>query len=129
MGKQVYPHRLALLSNNICDFCKTNAGTNLHKLSFNPYIGMVSCNNKTCIDDINKSIELNIKKIDKLIKTYGEEIYVIRSNGKKECNWSICSDAYKEEEKGDFWVEVKHATKNKSKIVKLEHIIEWNKGK
>lgn len=126
MGNEVYPHRLALFSKNICDVCKTNKGTKFHKLSFNPYIGMISCENNSCVNDINNSIKLNIKKIDELIKTYGEYICVIRSSGKKELNWIFSSDAYKEEKNGDFWVEVKHDTKNKTKVVKLNDIIDWN---
>ncbi len=55
MGNEVYPHRLALFSKNICDVCKTNKGTKFHKLSFNPYIGMISCENNSCINDINNS--------------------------------------------------------------------------
>jgi hypothetical protein len=126
MGNEVYPHRLSLLGSNICDICKSNREINFYRLRFNPYIGMISCGNKTCIDIINNSIEKNIKKLDNLIETYGKWIYVIRSNGKKESNWNICSDAYREKENGDFWVEVKHGTKNKTKTIKLSNITEWN---
>ena len=129
MGNEVYPHRLALLGNNICDVCKTTNGIKFYKLRFNPYIGMISCENKSCIDIINNSIEKNIKKMDDLVKIYGKWICVIRSNGKKESNWVICSDGYREKENGDFWVDVKHGTKNKTKTVKLTNIIDWNKDK
>ena len=65
-----------------------------------------------------------LKKLDDLIELYSEWIYVIRTNGKKESNWVINGDVYKEKENGPYWVEVKDNLKNKTK---LDHIIELNK--
>jgi len=129
MNNEVYPHRLTFFGDNICDICKENKGTIFHKIKSNPYIGMVSCENISCIDNINLNFDKHIIKIENLIKLYGEWIYVIRSNGKKESNWVINGDAYKEKGNGPYWVEVKHNVKNKTKLVTLDEVSEWNKDK
>jgi len=129
MKNEVYPHRLTFLNNNTCDICKENNGTIFHRIKFDPYKGMVSCENTNCIENINYYFGKHTKKLENLIELYGEWIYVIRSNGKKESNWVIYGDAYKEKEDGPYWVEVKHNVKNKTKLVTIDHIIEWNKDK
>lgn len=127
MYEIIYPHRLdLLLEDKKCDICKVQKGINIHKINIEQYLGMLYCNNEKCKEIINYSIKNTTKNADELIKTYGDIINVVRTNGKKETNWCIFGNAYKEHKDDNFWVEVRHIDKNKSKIVKLDDLDKWN---
>ena len=95
-----------------------------------PFLRFWKCHNKCkkIFPEVYRLAERvnTTKDAEELIKTYGDVINVVRTNGKKETNWCIFGNAYKEHKDDNFWVEVRHIDKNKSKIVKLDDLDKWN---
>jgi hypothetical protein len=122
--KVIYPRRLYFVNNeNKCDNCKKKAFKFMN-IELYPYLGLWSCEN--CLNIIKKSIDILTIKYDELVKLYGYDIYVKRSNGEKEKGWRIKSCAFQEKKDGPHWVIVKNKEKSLSKCITLSDIKEWN---
>jgi hypothetical protein len=115
----IYPHRITPFAENFCDVCKDNIATKFICVGDIPFIGLQHCTNIECINKAKMWLTSSTINMDKLKETYGETIIIQRSNGKKESGWKVCSDAYKEDSNGPFWVKVKDNTKRNSKYISL----------
>lgn len=127
MKEVVFPHKLSFIkTQNKCDVCGKDNSNVYYHLNRNPYMGMISCNIEECKLVIKESFKKVTKNVQYLYSNDKDWIYVVRTSGKKESKWITNGNAYKEKENGPFWIEVKHLSKNKSKIVLLEDLEKWN---
>lgn len=124
---QVYPHRIKKFSDKKCDVCNECCSTKFISVEGVPYKGLQYCANNTMCENTAKDWfhKATIKK-DKLIYQYGESVSIIRTNGSREFGWKICSDAFRDEKDGLFWVIVYDRTENLMKSVALDSLRDWN---
>jgi hypothetical protein len=120
----IYPHRIYFIEKeNNCDFCEEK-GKRILNVDFNPFLGLWSCNNDKCIKLAKDSLFKTTVKYERLVKLYGDDIKIIRSNGNIENGWSIYGAAVKQEENEHYWVNVKK--KGLTKSVRVSDIELWN---
>ncbi len=126
MDTIVYPHRLSLITEGVCDVCKEQAREVIN-LNTRNYLGWETCNRENCNQTINNWRKKTSKSRDDLLSEFGESIRIQRRNDTLENDWIISSDCYQEKDKQVWWVTVKCPTRHLSKEVKLSDIILWNK--
>jgi len=125
VGKKiVYPHRSSLLEDQSCDVCD-GKGNCFLRVTNQPYIGLWTCNIPDCKERATSWLDKTTLDRETLSKEFGEWVYVLRSNGKKESGWIIYGDAYQDEVGGPFWVSVKDKYR-RSKCVTLDTLRSWN---
>jgi hypothetical protein len=122
--EKIYPRRRVLISSQLCVVCD-NKSVKFICVANNAYIGFWTCGDHACMKQIKSWIKRISISNDLLIKELGDQVYVRRSNGRKESGWTVEGDAYQEEKGGAFWVMVRNK-RRQSKCVSLEMLRAWN---
>ena len=121
----VYPHRIT--NNSVCDVCIKEKGNNFIKVNNGDYIGIQTCDNEECKSLGSIWLEESVISCEKLKEEFGDKLYVLRSNGKKEFGWEIQGNGYRDSDDSPFWVIVRQEKLRQSKCVSIVSLRIWNK--
>ena len=119
----VYPHHIPFIGDLICDIC-SKPGIKKYTIPYSKFRGLVACERVSCRNRVKRSLLKTSIKLDSLVKEFGENINVVRSNGEIESGWKIASYAYQDTKDGPFWVFVTKG--DLSKCLTLDKIKELN---
>lgn len=122
----VYPHRITLINNSVCDVCEEEKGNNFMRVNNNDYIGIQTCDKEECKSLGSRWIEESIISSETLKKEFGDKLYVLRSSGKKESGWEIQGNAYRDGDDSPFWVFVRKEKLRQTKCVSIHSLRSWN---
>ena len=120
----IYPHRRHLIGKNTCDACK-DIGRNFLRVNGQNFKGLWICESNPCKKIVLEWLDKATISNSSLVEELGKNIYVYRSNGRKESGWQIEGDAYQDEYNGPFWVSVKDKYR-RSKCITLSTLRSWN---
>ena len=122
----VYPHRMTLIDKGLCDVCEEKSGNNRLRVNKNAYIGIQTCDDDECKALGLRWMEESIISQEKLMKEFGDHVYVLRSSGKKESGWEIQGNAYRDGDDSPLWVMVRNRKHHQSKCVSIATLRQWN---
>lgn len=126
-AKVKYPRRLTFLRIGGCDVCNIVPGKDPFIESIGPIemkMGWQYCEN--CRDTVKEWKNLCTLSKEILEQEFGDTLYVIRSNGKKEYGWQIRSPGYRLSSMENWYIDLCHTTKNIYKSVSLNDLRKWN---